>query len=246
MRSFFLLRLSACEKQIMDILWSAGRNLSVSEVLELWDGDTKPSYNAVATHLTRLSHKNFVEHRKRSGEKTLYYSPVINRAKYHQRLAITIGVIMVACMVAAAGIIVALPLLRERHIDHQNDVPKPAPAVEQTVVKPDTIEAMPKEKDIVLQPSLSAEYPGGEEAVQDFFEQHWLHENEGRVYLHLLIDKEGRVREAKAELDPSTTPELAKELEKTAMKMPRWKPATEHGVAVSSRVTVAVVLLNDE
>lgn len=247
MRSFFLLRLSACEREIMDILWSSGRSMSTNDVLELWEGEEKPSYSTVATHLTRLSHKNFVEYKKRSGDKTFYYSPAINRAKYHQRLAVSMCMLVVICLTTVAAVIVSLPVIRSWRNSEQQDVPKPVPAVKQpAAVVADTVEALPMEKDIRQQPSLPAEFEGGEEGIQRFFEEHWQGENEGRVYLRLLIDKKGVVREAKAVLDPSTNPELAKEAEAIAMQMPSWKPATENGAPVATRRTIAVVLLKEE
>lgn len=240
MRSFFLFRLSACERRIMDILWSSGRSMSANDVLELWDGDDKPSYNTLATHLTRLSHKNFVEYRKRSGDKTFFYSPVINRAKYHQRLALSMCMLVLVCLTVAAAVVVSLPVFRSWRGAEQKE--KPAPAVERpAVIKKDSVEAMPTEKEIRQLPSLPAEFEGGEEGIQRFFEQHWQGENEGRVYLRLLIDKNGRVREAKAVMDPSTDPELAREAEAIALQMPAWKPATENGVHVATRCTIVFV-----
>lgn len=248
MRSFFLLRLSTCEREIMNILWSSGRSLSTNDVLELWDGEDKPSYNTVATHLTRLSHKNFVEHKKRSGDKTFYYSPLINKAKYHQRLTVSMCMLVLVCITAVAAVVVCLPVFKSwRNGSEQPIIPKEKPTTEQpSMVTPDTTEALPTEKDIRPLPSLPAEFDGGEEGIQSFFEQHWQGENEGRVYLRLLIDRNGAVREAKAVMDPSTNPELAQEVEAIAMQMPSWKPATENGARVASRRTIAVVLLKEE
>lgn len=241
MRPFFLFRLSACERDIMDILWSSGRGMSANDVLALWEGDDKPSYNTIATHLTRLSHKNFVEHRKRSGDKTFYYSPVINRAKYHQRLALSMCLLVLVCLTVAAAVVVSLPVFRTWH------TPKPSPSTHH--LSPKSKQPSPptqKPTPITQQPSLPAEFEGGDEGIQRFFEEHYQGENEGRVYLRLLIDENGRVREAKAVMDPSTNPDLAAEAETIALQMPLWTPATEHGTNVASERTIVVVLLNDE
>lgn len=245
MRRFFLLRLSDCESQIMDIMWSAGRSLCVHDVLELWKDEPKPSYNTVSTHLTRLTHKNFIEYKKRSGDKTLYYAPVINRARYHQRLIMSMALILIVCLTAVAGILFSLPFISVWENDSNNSVPAPADGIEKNITVPDTIRE-PLAIEPNLHPSLNAEYVGGEDSIQSFFEHHWSHENEGRVYLRLLIDKSGKVCEAKAVMDPSTNPDMAKEVENIAINMPHWKPATDHGSPVASMATICVVLLNDE
>lgn len=245
MRKFFLLRLSDCESQIMDILWSAGKSLCVHDVLELWKGEPKPSYNTVSTHLTRLTHKRFIEYKKRSGDKTLYYAPVINRARYHQRLIMSVALTLIICLTAVAGILLSLPFISVWKNDGQDNAPLPADDKEKTVIVPDTINE-PLDKNVNIHPSFTAEFIGGEDSIQSFFEHHWNHENEGRVYLRLLIDKSGKVCEAKAIMDPSTNPDMAKEVESIAVKMPHWKPATEEGSPVASMVTICVVLLNDD
>lgn len=245
MRKLFLLRLSTCEKEIMGILWSAGKSLSTNEVLEMWPADPKPSYNTLATHLTRLTHKNFVEHRKRQGDKTLYYSPIINRARYQQRITLSICMLTLICISAVAGIIVTLPYFGIWKDARHEEEPKTTPVIKQQSISSDTIDVVNDEKQIVPQPSFNAEYEGGMEGVQEYFEQHWQSEHEGRVYLQLTIDETGRVTDAKALLDPSTNPELAKEAETVAMQMPQWKPAMNKGVKVKTKVTIAVVLIND-
>lgn len=246
MRSFFLLRLSACEKEIMDIVWSAGRSLCAHDILELWKGNPKPSYNTISTHLTRLAHKNFIEYKKRSGDKTLYYSPVINRARYHQRLAVSVALILLVCLTAVAGLLFTLPFIWVGKHNNQNIAPMSSEVTENNIPASDTLIVETLKKDVVLHPTLHAEFEGGEDSIQSFFEHHWEHENEGRVYLRLLIGKTGRVLEAKAIMDPSTNVDMAKEVEDIAVMMPSWKPATNQGAPVASWTTICIVLLNED
>ena len=72
--------LTKAEFQVMNILWTAGKSLTVYEVIEQYD-DPKPAYTTISTFLKILYNKKFVEYKKGRG-KTHLYSPLISKAEY--------------------------------------------------------------------------------------------------------------------------------------------------------------------
>lgn len=249
MRGVFLLRLSSSEKVIMDILWSSGKGMSTQELVDRLP-DPKPSYNTTATHLKRLSHKNFVEYKKKDGDKTFYYSPVISRGGYMTRTVVSLALLIVVGITTVGAIVVHIPFFK--HLLEPQNNPATVPMESKVEVRDTTsitpIDEPEEEQEVVKQPSVRAEYPGGLEAVQDYFDKatEGLGLPDGRVYLKITIDSKGKVIETKAIMDASTEPELARKAEALALAMPNWTPAKNNGTAVSSTITIPVLFLSEE
>ncbi len=74
--------LTKAEMDVMNVLWDAGRSLTVSEIVEGYD-EPRPAYTTVATFLKILEAKGYVEHkRKAETGRTFYFSPMLSREKY--------------------------------------------------------------------------------------------------------------------------------------------------------------------
>ncbi len=74
--------LTKAEMDVMNVLWDAGRSLTVGEIVEGYD-EPRPAYTTVATFLKILEAKGYVEHkRKAETGRTFYFSPMLSREKY--------------------------------------------------------------------------------------------------------------------------------------------------------------------
>lgn len=75
------MRLTKAEEQIMKILWDLG-NANVQDILNSFDG-AKPARTTVATVLSVLEKKGFVEHYSQG--RTNYYRPVVEKNAYSKK-----------------------------------------------------------------------------------------------------------------------------------------------------------------
>ena len=74
--------LTKAEMDVMNVLWDAGRSLTVGEIVEGYH-EPRPAYTTVATFLKILEAKGYVEHkRKAETGRTFYFSPMLSREKY--------------------------------------------------------------------------------------------------------------------------------------------------------------------
>jgi len=74
--------LTKAEMDVMNVLWDAGRSLTVGEIVEGYV-EPRPAYTTVATFLKILEAKGYVEHkRKAETGRTFYFSPMLSREKY--------------------------------------------------------------------------------------------------------------------------------------------------------------------
>lgn len=76
------MQLTKAEEQIMQILWTINEG-SVQDILKRFEGENKPARTTVATILSILENKKFVEHR--SEGRTNIYKPVILKEDYSKR-----------------------------------------------------------------------------------------------------------------------------------------------------------------
>lgn len=77
--------LTKAEMIVMEALWSIGHSASVSDVLDRYC-EPKPAYTTIATFLKVLTLKGFVEAKKKSTGKTLFYTPLITKERYRRQV----------------------------------------------------------------------------------------------------------------------------------------------------------------
>lgn len=78
--------LTPAETEVMDILWRAGKALTVREVLMQYP-EPRPAYTTVATFLKILVSKGAVAvERREDGNRSNYFSPTLSKAQYTQRV----------------------------------------------------------------------------------------------------------------------------------------------------------------
>lgn len=77
--------LTQSEMEIMNIVWAAGRDITVREVLEQMP-EPRPAYTTVGTFMKILTEKGVLEAKKHEGDgKTFYYAPVLGKGEYRKR-----------------------------------------------------------------------------------------------------------------------------------------------------------------
>lgn len=73
------------EMEIMNIVWAAGRDITVREVLEQMP-EPRPAYTTVGTFMKILTEKGVLEARKHDGDgKTFFYAPILGKGEYRKR-----------------------------------------------------------------------------------------------------------------------------------------------------------------
>lgn len=76
------MQLTKAEEQIMQILWTINEG-SVQDILKGFENDNKPARTTVATVLSILENKEFVEHR--SEGRINIYKPLMRKEDYSKR-----------------------------------------------------------------------------------------------------------------------------------------------------------------
>ncbi|MCQ2300563.1 MAG: energy transducer TonB [Bacteroidales bacterium] len=97
--------------------------------------------------------------------------------------------------------------------------------------------------EIYLIPDVECEFPGGTKALYTFFadnihypEQALKEQIEGKIYLSLIIEKDGTVSEIKLLRDIGGG--CGKEAVRVAKMMPQWKPALVNNKPARSRFNI--------
>lgn len=76
--------LTRAEMEIMNILWDADESITTHAIIEKYP-EPKPAYSTIATFLKILTNKGFISSRKKEGEKTFLFYPLITREEYTKR-----------------------------------------------------------------------------------------------------------------------------------------------------------------
>lgn len=76
--------LTRAEMEIMNILWDAGESMTTHAIIDKYP-EPKPAYSTIATFLKILTNKEFIASRKKEGEKTFLFYPLISREEYIKR-----------------------------------------------------------------------------------------------------------------------------------------------------------------
>ncbi|MCQ2226959.1 MAG: M56 family metallopeptidase [Bacteroidales bacterium] len=119
-----------------------------------------------------------------------------------------------------------------------------APIIEEKV--PEAVEQQDgDEEEVFMVVEEMPEFPGGEEALVKYVVESVRYPEEaknkniqGRVFVHFVIDKEGRVKDEKVakEVDPL----LDAEAVRVVSAMPKWKPGKHRGQAVNTAFTIPI------
>jgi len=114
-----------------------------------------------------------------------------------------------------------------------------------TYFKAVELEREPEEELVFLPSEEMPEFPGGEASLKKFIAKHLQYpqaaideEIKGRVYVHFLIDSDGKVK--KAQVVKSIHPLIDQEALRVINLLPNWKPATQNGRSVSVWYTIPV------
>lgn len=103
-------------------------------------------------------------------------------------------------------------------------------------------DATTKQDDICNNPSQQPEFKGGDAAMASFVNKNKaITDRKGRIYLRLLINNTGMVKNAEAITDETTDMELANEAVRLAYAMPNWMPARYEGKGVSTYIIIPIV-----
>ncbi|MDR1180821.1 MAG: energy transducer TonB [Bacteroidales bacterium] len=109
--------------------------------------------------------------------------------------------------------------------------------VEEVVYVEDTKEEVVKEAEIFTVVEELPEYPGGDEARQQFLRDNLVYPRiaretglEGRVHVGFVVEPDGRLTNFK--VVRGRAPSLDEEALRVAMLMPRWRPGKQRGKAV--------------
>lgn len=131
--------------------------------------------------------------------------------------------------------------MHEEAIDDENTqvyVPVPPPVV---IEEPVSVE-----EEIVNFPSVNAEFPGGEKAMQEFFKDNLLYPQEamdmaeqGKVYVSFVVEPDGSITNVKIERGVSRS--LDREAKRLIRAMPKWTPGESGGKKVRTRVMLPVI-----
>ena len=91
----------------------------------------------------------------------------------------------------------------------------------------------------------SAEYPGGEEALQNFFKTNINYPKDardkniqGNVEIHFYIDNDGSIKNVDIMHSPCHS--ISVEAERIAYKMQHWLPAKMNGFAIKTEKTIFI------
>ncbi|MCQ2258976.1 MAG: BlaI/MecI/CopY family transcriptional regulator [Bacteroidaceae bacterium] len=76
--------LTRAEMEIMNILWDSKESMTTHAIIEKYP-EPKPAYSTIATFLKILTNKQFVGSKKKDGEKTFLFRPLITREEYTKR-----------------------------------------------------------------------------------------------------------------------------------------------------------------
>lgn len=76
--------LTRAEMEIMNILWDSTDRMTTHAIIEKYP-EPKPAYSTIATFLKILTTKEFVGSKKKEGEKTFLFYPLITREDYMKR-----------------------------------------------------------------------------------------------------------------------------------------------------------------
>ncbi len=72
--------LGSLESEIMEVIWSSGREVSVREVLDVMQGNRELAYTTVMTIMGRLAEKKLLEKRKEGN--AFLFKPVLSREEF--------------------------------------------------------------------------------------------------------------------------------------------------------------------
>ena len=76
--------LTRAEMEIMNILWDSKESMTTHAIIEKYP-EPKPAYSTIATFLKILTNKQFVGSKKKDGEKTFLFRPLITREEHTKR-----------------------------------------------------------------------------------------------------------------------------------------------------------------
>ena len=78
--------LTESEIEIMNLVWRAGKEVSVRDVMEMMP-EPRPAYTTVGTFMKILTEKGMLEVKKHEGDgKSFFYTPLIGKAEYRKRV----------------------------------------------------------------------------------------------------------------------------------------------------------------
>ncbi|GAB5417246.1 MAG: hypothetical protein Crog4KO_21120 [Crocinitomicaceae bacterium] len=109
------------------------------------------------------------------------------------------------------------------------------------------IKTVPDSNEIINFPHVEAEFPGGVEALMKYMNDNLVYpevskqmQEQGKVYLSFVIEKDGSITNIKVER--SISKNLDREAKRLIRNMPNWKPAQMDGqVVCRSRMRLPVV-----
>lgn len=99
-----------------------------------------------------------------------------------------------------------------------------------------------QEEEIVLFPEIPASFPGGDSALSSFLRKNTMYPQtakekqlEGRVFIQVVVEKDGSLSNLQVLKEVPNGPELTKEAIRVIKLMPAWIPAQNQGRIVRSR-----------
>ena len=108
-----------------------------------------------------------------------------------------------------------------------------------------SLAANAQDKDICEEPDVMAEYAGGKEALFKYISENVKYPEEakkekiqGKVFVQFVIDKTGKVTNAK--IARGVGPSLDKEALRVVNAMDKWKPASKDGKPVNVQFTLPI------
>lgn len=185
------------------------------------------TYPKAAAHLYNYSH---VLLKKRIQMMNKPRSQSAWRAKYLLSLPLV-------CLLAAVGTV--------RAADAGALLPAVAAGQARDIAARDSVTVEDLEKKIYDQVEVKPEFPGGQMALYQFLAKNIQYpasamesEEQGRVIVTFVIDRDGNVTDAKVKR--SVSKELDQEALRVVRSMPKWKPGRQDGKAVNTQFTLPV------
>lgn len=110
-----------------------------------------------------------------------------------------------------------------------------------------TGKSMKNENEVCESPDQQPEFKGGDAALRTYVEANRsITDRGGKIYVRVLIDHNGKVKNVETITDETTDMLLAQEAMRLVYAMPEWIPARKDGEYVSAYVIMPIIFQNKE
>lgn len=131
----------------------------------------------------------------------------------------------------------------EADAQHQDREQEATIIFEEDLYQPDS--NIPVQEEIIDFPDISAEFPGGNEAMMQFIMENIVYPTEsielgeqGKVYTSFVVEADGSI--TNIQIMRGVSPELDKEAKRVIALMPKWTPAESGGKKIRAMVRVPI------